>query len=831
MNARTADSIDSPSQATGDQYRRTPLYEDVDPHHLRVVCVVPASVPKWLARVPGYALEYEWLEWTMLPVEALSATAARPVPVDLRVFLRHERSRRPLDEDACAATNIVAENSVPASGSGEADLGAVCARVSQLQPDLILLLGPRDWLEPLASCARRGCWLIDDNLCDAYAAAQALLLPLLLGEPATAIELELCCGGLLNDAMPPVGLATSWSSTCHPSASQQCERALRKLPALLLRALRRLSLAHAPWPPAVVATLRLRASPLPAGSGLRALMSTVTARAKLRWQRERQPYVRAPWLVAIRTDDSPLDPEHPGISRFQVMAPAEALGQQIWADPCVVEDGGRRLVFVEECTPEAQRAHIACIEVPAQGPALWLGKALDRSYHLSFPQVFRWEDQWYMTVESGQAGCVTLHRAERFPLAWQPVAELITERHCVDPVLHHHQGRWYLFANVAESGGNTWDELFLFVSDSLTGPFAPHPANPIVADVRRARSAGRLFHHQGRLIRPSQDSAPSYGAATVFNEVLELSPTAYRERPVGRLDASWAPGLDGCHTYSTSDTLEVVDMRGMLPAQSVRLPVVPGDAPLAMPEESKVSVVMPAHNAAPTILDSMRSVLEQTHSHLELIVVDDGSTDATWQLVEQCAATDRRVVAVRMEVNQGVASARNTGLRAATGRYIAFLDSDDRWHPRKLEIQLACMNQSGARASYTAYERVAPDGRPLNTVKPPRYVRHKDMLKSNCIGNLTGLYDRSLGDPQFQKIGHEDYVFWLQIVQLAGGAVCAGWPDPLAYYLTRPGSLSANKLRTIGWQWQIYRQVEGLGRARSAGYLLHYAVRALAKRV
>jgi hypothetical protein len=77
MNARTADSIDSPSQATSDQHRRTPLYEDMDPHQLRVVCVVPASVPKWLARVPGYALEHEWLKWTMLPVEALSATAAQ----------------------------------------------------------------------------------------------------------------------------------------------------------------------------------------------------------------------------------------------------------------------------------------------------------------------------------------------------------------------------------------------------------------------------------------------------------------------------------------------------------------------------------------------------------------------------------------------------------------------------------------------------------------------------------------------------------------------------------------------------------------------------------
>ena len=246
--------------------------------------------------------------------------------------------------------------------------------------------------------------------------------------------------------------------------------------------------------------------------------------------------------------------------------------------------------------------------------------------------------------------------------------------------------------------------------------------------------------------------------------------------------------------------------------------------------DSRVSVVMPAYNAAQTIVDSMRSVLRQTHAEVELIVVDDGSNDDSWKLVRQVAATDSRVVALR-QANAGVAAARNVGIQAATGRYIAFLDSDDSWHPGKLQSQLACMQQTGARVCYTAYQRVDESGRILSTVRPPLSVDYADMLKSNCIGNLTGMYLRDLGEGRFRKVGHEDYVFWLGLVRIAGGAVCAGHPEPLAYYLVRQGSLSANKLRAARWQWHIYRQVERLGLFRSGWYFLHYVARALAKRL
>lgn len=243
-----------------------------------------------------------------------------------------------------------------------------------------------------------------------------------------------------------------------------------------------------------------------------------------------------------------------------------------------------------------------------------------------------------------------------------------------------------------------------------------------------------------------------------------------------------------------------------------------------------VSVVMPAYNAEPTLPESMASVLGQTCADVELLVIDDRSVDGTWHCIERAAACDARIVALRMPRNGGVSAARNLGIDAARGQFMAFLDSDDRWHPRKLEIQLASMKRQGARLSYTGYRRVSEDRRLLSIVDPPSEVGYADMLKSNRIGNLTGLYDRALGDPRFRRIGHEDYVFWLELVRRAGRAVRADEGGPLADYLVRKRSLSSDKYKAARWQWQIYRDIERLGLASSAWYFAHYAGNALTKR-
>jgi glycosyltransferase involved in cell wall biosynthesis len=182
------------------------------------------------------------------------------------------------------------------------------------------------------------------------------------------------------------------------------------------------------------------------------------------------------------------------------------------------------------------------------------------------------------------------------------------------------------------------------------------------------------------------------------------------------------------------------------------------------------------------------------------------------------------------QANAGVAAARNAGIAVARGTHIAFLDSDDWWAPHKLELQLAQMQQCGALVGYAAYQRVAEDGHLLSQVLPPPQVSYREMLASNHIGNLTGMYDRRLGDIQFQRIGHEDYVFWLDRVRRAGRAVCVPGTQPQAFYLVRGGSVSANKLRAAGWQWRIYRDVERLSLPQAVWYMLQYVSHALLKR-
>ncbi|MFZ5638710.1 MAG: glycosyltransferase family 2 protein [Pseudomonadota bacterium] len=244
----------------------------------------------------------------------------------------------------------------------------------------------------------------------------------------------------------------------------------------------------------------------------------------------------------------------------------------------------------------------------------------------------------------------------------------------------------------------------------------------------------------------------------------------------------------------------------------------------------KVSVVMPAYNAAATLRASMDSVFAQTHADVELLVIDDRSKDATWEIVQEVAAREPRLVPIRQPQNSGVAAARNAGLEAATGTHIAFLDSDDRWRPEKLAIQLAHLRETGAAIGYTAYRRFDEQERTLSIVRPPPTATYADMLKSNRIGNLTGLYDRALGEARFQRIGHEDYVFWLALVRKAGIARRVPTDEPLADYLVRTGSLSADKKKAAQWQWNIYRKVEKLDPIRAAWYFAHYAAIAVAKR-
>jgi teichuronic acid biosynthesis glycosyltransferase TuaG len=240
-----------------------------------------------------------------------------------------------------------------------------------------------------------------------------------------------------------------------------------------------------------------------------------------------------------------------------------------------------------------------------------------------------------------------------------------------------------------------------------------------------------------------------------------------------------------------------------------------------------VSIITPAFNAARTIKETIRSVQSQTFKDWELIIVDDGSTDETRRIAEEEATMDRRLRVVS-DQNSGVAIARNRGMALANGRYMAFLDADDVWLPRKLELQLEFMQRTGEAFSCTAWRRFWDDGKLSALIPAPPRVEHKNLLKSRPIGFLTVVVDRQKVEPRMPNIFRtglpEDLITFLEI--LRGGNHCVGLNVDLARYRVTPGSRSSRKILSALSVWRVYRDFEGLPVWTASWYFANYGVNA-----
>jgi glycosyltransferase involved in cell wall biosynthesis len=243
-----------------------------------------------------------------------------------------------------------------------------------------------------------------------------------------------------------------------------------------------------------------------------------------------------------------------------------------------------------------------------------------------------------------------------------------------------------------------------------------------------------------------------------------------------------------------------------------------------------VSVIMPAYNASAYIRKSIESVIGQSYNCWQLIVANDASTDETLAIAQAIADTDDRIEVVSLEENGGAAKARNLALENARGKYIAFLDSDDYWYPEKLTRQIEFMETENVTVSYTCYRRVDEHEHAIGEVHPPSKVTYSDMLKSNFIGILTGIYNaEKLGIHKFEDLKYEDYVAWLSLVKMSGQARLLD--EVLADYRVHEKSVSANKFRALRWQWHIYRSNQHMNLLKSVYYLMFYIYYGLKKRI
>ncbi|HIF9237337.1 TPA: glycosyltransferase family 2 protein [Photobacterium damselae] len=244
-----------------------------------------------------------------------------------------------------------------------------------------------------------------------------------------------------------------------------------------------------------------------------------------------------------------------------------------------------------------------------------------------------------------------------------------------------------------------------------------------------------------------------------------------------------------------------------------------------------VSIIMPAYNASNTIQESIKTVIEQTYKNWELIIIDDCSGDDT--IMKANMLDDKRIKLVKNKINSGVALSRNVGLKIASGRFIAFLDSDDLWYPEKLEFQVKkLLEDDNAVCSHTSFYRIDECGNTIGEVKAERMVNARKQRYGNFIGNLTGVIDTvKLGYVPLQKsIKHEDYLMWYEVLNSnEDDFYSVGIMQPLAKYRVHH-SLSSNKFKSMYWHWLVIRNEMKLNYIKSMYYFLGYIYNATKKR-
>lgn len=234
----------------------------------------------------------------------------------------------------------------------------------------------------------------------------------------------------------------------------------------------------------------------------------------------------------------------------------------------------------------------------------------------------------------------------------------------------------------------------------------------------------------------------------------------------------------------------------------------------------KVSIITPLYNSASYISRTIQSVLDQTFQDWEMLIIDDCSTDKGVDIVKGIAADEPRIKLLKNKTNSGPALTRNRGIKAAKGRYIAFLDSDDQWSKDKLETQLKFMHSKKVVFTFSYYKQTDEKGKEIGSMdRIPEKVNYSSTAKNNKIGCLTAMYDTEFFGKVYMPLikKRQDYALWLKLLRKVDYAYCI--PKFLGIYTVRTDSVSSNKLKLIKYNWKVYREIEGNSFLKSCYYL------------
>lgn len=228
-----------------------------------------------------------------------------------------------------------------------------------------------------------------------------------------------------------------------------------------------------------------------------------------------------------------------------------------------------------------------------------------------------------------------------------------------------------------------------------------------------------------------------------------------------------------------------------------------------MKKEPLVSVVIPNYNCGKYIRETLESVINQNYKNIEIIIIDDCSTDNSMEIVKKYQKIDLNIKVEIMKSNQGAAICRNRGIELAKGEYIAFLDSDDLWNENKISKQIKFMEENNYNFSFTGYEHIDESSNKLGIkIRVPQKVSYNMLLWHDYFGCLTVMYNqKKLGKIYSENIRkNNDYSLFLNILKKERYAY--GIKENLAKYRIRNGSISRNKWKTIKPHYNLLRNIE-----------------------
>lgn len=250
-----------------------------------------------------------------------------------------------------------------------------------------------------------------------------------------------------------------------------------------------------------------------------------------------------------------------------------------------------------------------------------------------------------------------------------------------------------------------------------------------------------------------------------------------------------------------------------------------------MNDKPLVSVVVPTHNDSKYIKEAISSIVNQTYDNLEIVVIDDFSSDNTVEIVE--SFDDKRIKIIRNDSNRGAAHSRNVGIKNCTGDYISFMDGDDVWDLSKTEEQIKFMLNNNFVFTSCLYSFMSEDGQALGKyMSSPKKVTHKKFLKTDYIGCITTMYKREIyPDLEIPEniFKRNDYALWIKLSERAD---CYTFPLILATHRNRKGSISsANKFSLVRYHREVFEKLYGFNKIKSSFYALrnvfYYLIRKL----